>query len=142
MPQKGSSDHVILLRSAIARIEALGGQEARGQRPPVRLGDKLALDRALGGGLACGSLSEILPASLGDMAAACGFVLALAARLASAGGFWTRTLIWIVEDFAALEHGAPYGPGLGWFGITPENLVIVRVPRGPEALWALETALN
>ena len=142
MPQDGGSDHVILLRSAIARIEARGGQEVHGHRLPVRLGERLALDRALGASLACGTLSEILPASMGDMAAACGFVLALAVRLAGFGGPSPRTLIWIIEDFAAAEFGAPYGPGLAWLGVPPEHLLIVRVPRGQEALWALETALK
>ncbi len=144
VPHNGSSDHASLLRSAIARIEGRGGQDAPGcgRRLPVRLGEKLALDRALGGGLGGGTLSEILPASPGDMAAACGFMLALALRLVGFDGPCPRTLIWIIEDFAALEQGAPYGPGLLWLGLAPENLVLVRVPRGQEALWALETALK
>ena len=144
MLPSSSSDHVILLRSAIARIEAAGAGGARTGAPrgEVRLGERVALDKALGRGLAGGGLNEILPAGAGDMAAACGFALALAALLAGVKKAGAKTLIWIVEDFAAAEYGMPYGPGLAWYGLMPQNLVLVRAPRGQDALWALEAALK
>ena len=129
----GRSDHVTLLRHAIARIEA-------GARPPASSRATLGsgLDAALGGGLARDALHEIAPARPGDGAAACGFALALAARLAGARG----SVIWILEDFAMLEGGAPYGPGLAALGIDPARLVLVRAPRPQDALQALEEALK
>lgn len=138
--QSGALGHVAELRAAIARIE--GGREAATARGSVRLGENLALDAAIGGGIAMGTLNEILPASSGDTAAACAFALALAVRMACQHGLWVKSLIWIIEDFAAQEHGAPYGPGLAQHGIAPEKLVIVKVPRRQDALWALETALK
>ena len=35
-------------------------------------------------------------------------------------------LVLVVEDFVALETGAPYGPGLVEAGVDPARLVIVR----------------
>ena len=67
-----------------------------------------AVDAALGGGLACGALHELAPAAPVHFGAAAGFALALAA-LRTAGG---RSALLIQTDFAALEAGAPYGPGL------------------------------
>ena len=138
--QSGALGHVAELRAAIARIES--GQEVATARGSVRLGENLSLDAAIGGGIAMGSLNEILPASSGDTAAACAFALALAVRLACRQGLWNKTLIWIIEDFAVQEHGALYGPGLVQHGIAPENLVIVKVARRQDALWAMETALK
>ena len=134
------SEHVILLRAAIASIEA-GASPAARPGAPVRLGAAMALDAALGGGLSGGILSEIVPAKPQDAAAACGFALALAARLARST-LPAKSVLWIIEDFAAQEQGAPYGPGLIQHGLAPEKLVIVRTPRAQDALWALEEALK
>jgi hypothetical protein len=50
--------------------------------------------------------------------------------------------VWIEPDFAAAEAGAPYGPGLDLLGLPMERLVILRVARQREALWAMEEALK
>ena len=149
MSNNDRSENVILLRAAIARIEAGAQPSAAGLRPLVRLGERLALDAALGGGLAAGSVSEIVPAQPQDAAAACGFALGLAIRLARSqpnrqpqDGRAARPILWIIEDFAGLEQGAPYGPGLAQHGLAPHQLVLVRTPRAQDALWALEEALK
>lgn len=149
MSNNDRSENVILLRAAIARIEAGAQPPAGGLRPLVRLGERLALDAALGGGLAAGSVSEIVPAKPQDAAAACGFALGLAIRLARSqtnrqcrDGRAAKPILWIIEDFAGIEHGAPYGPGLAQHGLAPHQLVLVRTPRAQDALWALEEALK
>jgi hypothetical protein len=51
-------------------------------------------------------------------------------------------LVWIQPDFAAAEAGFLYGPGLDLMGLAMERLVILRVPRARDALWAMEEALK
>jgi protein ImuA len=96
------------------------------------------VDAALGGGLACGALHELAPAAPAQFGAAAGFALALAARR-TAGG---RSALLIQTDFAALEAGTPYGPGLDGLGLPMERLIVLRVPRPVDALWACEEALK
>ena len=97
-----------------------------------------AVDAVLGGGLACAALHELAPAAPAQFGTAAGFALALAA-LHTAGG---RSALLIQTDFAALEAGAPYGPGLDCFGLLMERLIVLRVPRPVDALWACEEALK
>ena len=162
MSPSGRTEHVAFLRAAIARIESgmpvaaplpapasrLPPREARAVRPrrrpaakhpPVALGpDGFTLDRLLGGGLKQGALHEVVPASARDEGVASGFALAVAARCLKPQG----TLIWIMDDCAASESGAPYPPGLQAHGLDPDRLIVVRT-RGPQAtLWAAEEALR
>jgi len=94
-----------------------------------------AVDRVLGGGLMRGALHEIAAAGEAHVAAATGFVAGVAA-LASQ---WT---VWVAEDMAALESGAPYGPGLDAFGVAPERRTTVAVAQRRDLLWAMEEALR
>jgi protein ImuA len=131
------------LRDAIARIAGDGSLAPRlgdGSRPrKVALGRRIALDHMLGGGLGRGAVHEVVAARPGDAGAACGFALALAARFA--GG--TRApVVWIVEDGARREGGAPYAPGLAAHGLDPARLVMVRTMTGADTLWAMEEALK
>ena len=144
MSHGGRAEGVDFLRLAIAKLEA--GQGAGGgagggaaARAPARLNAAapLPLDLALGG-LCAEALHDIVPAAPWDGAAACGFALALALRFCGDD----RPLVWIIEDFAAAETGAPYGPGLAAFGLDPARLVLVRAARGPQMLWAMEEALK
>lgn len=96
------------------------------------------LDAALGGGLACAALHELAPAAAAQFGAAAGFALALAA-LRTAGG---NAALLIQTDFAAHEAGALYGPGLDGFGLPMERLILLRVPRPVDALWACEEGLK
>jgi protein ImuA len=94
-----------------------------------------ALDQALGGGLCLQRLHEIVPEGVFQLGSAAGFALALAAR---GGG----TIVWIQQGLAALEGGAPYGPGGALFGIAPARLLIVQVATPKDALWAMEEGLR
>jgi protein ImuA len=97
-----------------------------------------ALDQTLGGGLACGALHEIAPAAPLDLGAATALTLALAVR-ATAGG---RSALWIQPDFAGVEAGEPYGPGLDLFGLALPRLILLRVAHARDAAWAMEEALK
>jgi protein ImuA len=97
-----------------------------------------SLDQALAGGLACGALHEIGPAAPLQGGAATGFAMALAARALGGRG----QAMWIQPDFTVTESGALYGPGLDLMGLPMERLVILRVPRPRDALWAMEEALK
>ncbi len=128
-----------------------------------------AIDQALGGGLARGALHEIAAASEAHLAAATGFVLGLVSLaplpvipgrmnpesrgqgLVYGPGFRARGLtpasrndavVWIAEDMALAESGAPYGPGLDGFGLSPERLLTVSVAHRRDLLWAMEEALR
>jgi protein ImuA len=124
------------LRQALATIDkdkgfSLAAEKLRPLGLPV-------VDAALGGGLACGALHELAPAAPAQLGTAMGFALALAA-LHTTGG---RSALLIQTDFAALEAGTPYGPGLDCFGLPMERLIVLRVPRPVNALWACEEALK
>ena len=146
MPLRDRSEEVGLLRDVIARIED-GGQGTVGLTAPGRTLDRVALgagtelDKALKGGLRRGALHEVVAASSGDAPAACGFALALAARFAVALDR-RGAIVWIVEDGARSETGAPYAPGLFSHGIDPARLVVVETASGQESLWATEEALK
>jgi protein ImuA len=95
-----------------------------------------AIDGALGGGLARGALHEIAAAGEAHLAAAAGFALAVSSRSAR------KSIVWIAEDMALAESGAPYGPGLESFGVVPEHLLTVAAARARDLLWAMEEALR
>ena len=103
-----------------------------------------AVDAVLGGGLMRGALHEIAAAGEAHLAAATGFAVGVAALAAPSPRTAGRGshLLWIAEDMAALESGAPYGPGLDGFGLAPERLVTVAVAQRRDLLWAMEEALR
>jgi protein ImuA len=55
--------------------------------------------------------------------------------LANCGG----QVLWIATE---QESNLVWPPGLVPFGLTPENLILARAARWPEALWAMEEALR
>ena len=124
------------LRRAVAEIEGsdLSALEAGGRVLP--LGAE-AIDAALGGGLAFGSLHELAPSAPLHLGPAAGFALTLAAR-ANEG----RHALWIQPDFAGYEAGSLYGPGLAALGLPMQRLLLLRVARPVDALWAMEEALK
>jgi len=118
-------------------------QQLRSLEKPAGIGDGpgvlpfgiAAIDETLGGGLMRGALHEIAAASEAHLAAATGFALRLAARMHA-------RLVWLVEDMALAESGAPYGPGLDAFGLAPERLLTVNVAHVRDLLWAMEEVLR
>lgn len=105
-----------------------------------------SLDRALAGGLAPAALHEVTPAAtpaaMAGLGSALGFTLALAARARQARNETGKSVLWIATDFAALEAGDTYGLGCDLFGLSARELVIVKVARATDALWAMEEALK
>ncbi|MEI9886270.1 MAG: hypothetical protein WDN08_07150 [Rhizomicrobium sp.] len=92
-------------------------------------------DAGLRGGLARGALHEVFA---GDTsAAAAGFVLGLAQRVRGA-----RRLLWIRQDFSALEHGEICPTGLAEWGIDPSSLLLLRATHAEDALRAGADALS
>ncbi len=97
-----------------------------------------AIDAALGGGLSCGALHEFAPAGPGYLGTASGFAFALASIASGA----KREVLWIGTEYAVTEGGGPYGPGLDLFGVASAKLVVLRVPKPVDVLWAMEEALR
>jgi protein ImuA len=121
------------LRSTIARMERPPGLEDAGG---AVLGIA-EIDAALGGGLGRAALHEIAAASEPHIAAASGFVLGLTRSASS-----RKSIVWIAEDMAYIESGAPFGSGLDEFGLPPEQMLIVSVSKPLDLLWAMEEALH
>ena len=126
-----AEQHLSRLRREIAKSEALV-DEAR----VLPLG-VAAVDAALGGGLPCAALHEVSAAPV-HLGAAAGFALALAARSPEKA----KQTLWIATDFGMLETGTLYGPGLDLIGLATDRLLVARVARPVDALFAMEEALK
>ena len=131
LPAEPMGQHLSRLRRVLAKSEALP-EEVR----PLALG-LAELDRALGGGLPCAALHDLSAAPV-HLGAATGFTLALAALSPEKA----KQTLWIATDFGMLETGALYGPGLDAIGVSTERLLVVRVARPIDALFAAEEALK
>ena len=118
-----------ILRGQIESIEAASSHQAR-----VPLGHAEA-DRALQGGLARACLHEVF-CEAPHGAAATGFVAGLAARVCA-----KRPLLWVRQDFSALEGGALAMSGLAELGLDPRRLVMVRAADVETALRTTADAL-
>lgn len=88
-------------------------------------------------GLRRETLHEVYAAEAGDSAAASGFAAGLAQRLCAG-----RTILWIRQEFSALEHGEISGGGLLELGIDPSKLILLRVDHAKDALKAAGDALS
>jgi protein ImuA len=119
------------LRRALAKSEALPEEVY-----PLALG-VAEIDAVLGGGFARAALHE-LTATAVHLGAAAGFAL----TLASVASEQAKQTLWIATDFGTLETGALYGPGLDQIGLSTERLIVVRVARPIDALFAAEEALK
>ena len=124
------------LRQTLAGIDPSNAPRLAGEERLIGLSPPI--DRALGGGLACGALHELAPTMPLYLGAASGFGLALAARASGD----RRQVLWVTTDFAAGEGGGPYGPGLDLFGMASARLLMLRVPKPVDVLWAMEEALR
>lgn len=85
-------------------------------------------------------LTEIMPASPGDHAAALGFALswAVAAAKAESGD---GVIFWAAAERDFFEDGLPDAEGLAQFGVGLDRLLMVRADCQMDALWAAEEAL-
>ena len=103
--------------------------------PRVPLGHPGA-DFYLKSGLQRGVLHEVF-ASNGHEAAATGFTAGLAARMAS-----RKHLLWIRQDFSALEFGELSATGFLEFGIDPGRMLLLCVGDAADGLRAANDALS
>lgn len=133
------------LRRAVAAIEGrptVGGGHVHGEPAIAPLVDfgLATIDRRLGplGGLAAGSLHEIVCDESRAAGALAGFLAALLARLVERR---KDRILWISTAEARRETGGLHAPGLAAFGLDPGRLVEIAVARPEEALWAAEEAL-
>lgn len=126
-----STVDLTLLRRHLTRLERPGGRGAEA----VGLGDP-TLDAALPWrGLPKVGMHDVV-GGVAD-AAADGFAMALAGRLAGGCG---RVLY--VGGWRKRDLGLPYGPGLVRFGIDPDHLILATVRRPDELLWTMEEGLR
>jgi protein ImuA len=93
-------------------------------------------DLCLKGGLRHGALHEVF-AVAGHEAAATGFVAGLAARVAA-----DKLLLWIQQDFSALEFGELSATGLLELGLDPSHMFLLRVANAKDGLRAANDALS
>ena len=131
LPAQRLEQQLSQLKRAISTAEHFGEAGSR----PLGIAP---IDAMLGGGLAAGALHEFSPASPFCFGATAGFALALATLAPQSA----KETLWIATDFDLHETGEPYGPGLGELGLAVERLLIVRVARPVDALFAMEEALK
>lgn len=125
------------LRQRIATLEADGSRPA-GPAGWMPLGIA-ALDHALGGGLAWGSLHEAGGCKAGFEGALASFGLAIAVRAAR---LRRRPVLAVQQVHAGLEAGWLYGPGLAEAGLPEGTVILVRVRKAEEALLVMEEGLK
>lgn len=122
--------------------ESSGESAASPDHAPL---DHGAIDAVLGGGLARGAVHEILAEEAGDCGAAHGFALALALRLNRGGA-----MLWIQEERARAEDGAPYPQGIAMMAgkvmagnaFDPARIIMLRTRDSRSTLWAMEQGLR
>jgi protein ImuA len=103
--------------------------------PRIPLGHD-AVDLCLKGGLERGVLHEVF-AAIGHEAAATGFAAGLAARVAG-----SKRLLWIRQDYSALEFGELSATGLLEFGLDPARMLLLYVADAADGLRAANDALS
>ncbi|HEX4296303.1 MAG TPA: hypothetical protein VHZ29_19375 [Rhizomicrobium sp.] len=93
----------------------------------------VAVDQTLRGGLMRGALHEVFTAD----ASGIGFTAGLAHRAAG-----RKHILWVVQDFSALEQGALAPIGLAEFGLDPDALLMFCAANATDALRAGADALS
>lgn len=121
-----ASARLASLRREVERLETTGGE---------RLSERIALghaeaDAALKGGIALGALHEVFAGEGEQSAAATGFTLGLVRRVTQD----RRFVLWIRQDFSALESGDLAMEGFAQLGLDPRRIVIVRAPNAETVL--------
>jgi len=134
------------LRQRIRDIEGTGARLDDGKRgPAITPFDLAEIDRHLPwGGLPLGALHEIIA---DDAGAATGFSAALIGKIATPShgveahrNGNTRPVLWC-ESRHVMDAGGLYTPGLAHFGLAPDRVILVRVRRDQDVLWAMEEGL-
>jgi protein ImuA len=120
VPSKGLSGATLQIRERSKSLLSLG-----------------APDVALKGGLGLGELHELAPLAPFHSGALLGFAVALATLVPRSG-----PVIWVQQDFAALETGVLYGLGCDLFGLASSRLLVVRAATPRDTLWAMEEAVK
>lgn len=123
------AEKVAMLRASLDKP----GLEKTPDRVPL---GHSAADLCLKGGLQRGALHEVF-AGTGHEAAATGFAAGLAARMAAG-----KHLLWIRQDFSALEFGEISATGLLEFGLDPARLLVLRIAAAADGLRAATDALS
>jgi len=88
-------------------------------------------DACLKGGLIKGALHEVFAFDSSHAGAASGFAACLALRVAA-----KKKLLWIRQDFSALEFGELCATGLLELGLDPERVILVRTADAASVLRA------
>jgi protein ImuA len=126
----------------IDELRRLMAQSVAAETRPLPFGLP-ALDAHLPqGGLTCGGLHEVAPATRDDMPAAFGFVAAMLG-CAMLGRMPPGGPVLLVTSPSALSaHGRLYGHGLHQLGLDPARVILVETADETQALWAMEEALR
>jgi protein ImuA len=107
--------------------------------------DLAALDCHLpNGGLTCGALHEIVPATQAALPAAFGFIVAVLARFSSNFPAATRNkqIIFVMPNHGSRQCGRLSGHGLNGLGFDPTRVTLVETAHRHDSLWALLEALR
>jgi protein ImuA len=130
-----ANDALRHLRTRIAKIEGHTQSLNTGPSAQAWTSGLQALDAALGGGLQCGAMHEIVAASPVDLPVASAFALLMLARLKRRGPF-----LWCMSSLTGTEYGAPYMPGLAVLGIDAARMINVKVRHHRDLSFVLEEA--
>ncbi len=123
------------LRQTLAGIDPSNAPRLAGEERLI--GIAAPIDRALGGGLACGALHELAPAAPLHLGATSGFALALSVRQRRppAGPLGRHR-------FRGGRGRRPLRPRLDLFGLASARILMLCVPKPVDVLWAMEEALR
>ncbi|MGA9794931.1 MAG: hypothetical protein WBQ17_05270 [Rhizomicrobium sp.] len=127
----GGSEKIAALRATLAQA----GLESLVANPHIPLGLAPA-DTELKGGLQRGTLHEIFAAS-GHEASATGFAAGLAWRVAG-----KKKILWIRQDYSALEFGELSATGFLELGLDPSRILLLCTARADDAIKGASDALT
>ena len=127
----GTAEKLANLRAALARQ----GLETLVTNARVSLGFTPA-DSVLRGGLERGALHEVYAAP-GHETSAAAFAAGLAARVAG-----KKKILWIRQDYSALEFGELSATGFLELGIDPSQILLVCTAHADDAIKAASDALT
>jgi len=119
--------------------EHIGQQELKEHNwPAISLG-AAELDQSLPeNGLKTGSLYEIIPETYADFPATLGFGFGVLARISK---MRSGHILWVQPNYRTFAETKLYPTGLSGFGIDPNRIIHVNVPKSQNVLWALDEAL-